>query len=499
MPDTAFPSELFLPFLKAEQSLPQYMVLFRAFQQAILQGDLITGAKLPASRPLAIALNISRNTVKTAYEMLQAEGYIETRHGAGSYVAQHFSHQNSPQKRKQTSANTATPTPILSDLAQRLQALKSSQTPSHGKLFSLALPCLKSFPWQQWQRHVNNAGRKMRHASGDSGVGNAMLRAQVADYLQVSRGVKCDAAQVMICSGSQQALYLALQVLVNPNEPVMVESPGYRGIDGALQSVGARKITVPADQEGFCLEQGLAQAKQSRVALLTPSRNYPMGYTLSLERRLQLIQWASAASDTNRWIIEDDYDSEFRFDGPPLTSLHGLGGEQQVIYIGTFSRILHPSIRLGYMVMPAALVEPFTLAKQYIDGGLSQLPQLALGEFMASGEFSSHVRRMRKLYQQRRDCLSELMEQSFGTRLKRVNSDGGMHSVFLLPEGYSDTNICQQAAAQGLAIKSLSGFYSEIDQPVTQGLVIGFAGFTPEEMARGVETLKAIILNQPPS
>ena len=488
MPSNDFPSELFLPFLNQESELPQYALLFRAFQQAILQSDLIPGAKLPASRPLSITLKISRNTVKAAYEMLQAEGYIETRQGAGSFVSErlpdHSKHiGNTPEADQKTNAK-----PALSAMATRMQAFQNKHSGSSGNLLAPTQCCVENFPWIQWQKQVAKAGRQMKFAPSSSAMGSDLLREQIANYLQVTRGVHCDAEQIMVCSGSQQALYLSFQLLVDPSDTVWVEDPGYHGITGAITSVNATSYPVPSDHNGFDLDHALRHQPHARAAVVTPSHNYPMGYTLSLERRLALINWAK---QNTSWIIEDDYDSEFRYEGPPLTALQGLGGKDSVIYTGTFTRILHPSIRLGYLVVPPALIEPFTQAKRYIDGGISQLPQLALGEFMASGQFASHVRRMRKLYQHRREVLNNAMEKAFAGQLKRVPSDGGMHSVFLLPPNYSDIDICQRTDAKGLGIRALSNYYN--GKAPQQGLVIGFAGYNDEIIKKGVSELASSI------
>ncbi len=487
-----FPSELFLPFLNQESELPQYALLFRAFQQAILQGDLIPGAKLPASRPLSVTLNISRNTVKTAFEMLQAEGYIDTRHGSGSFVSAQIPVPSKRLSDKQKPATKETVQPPLSDMAKRLQQFQTGHSDAPGKLLAPAQCCVDSFPWEQWQKQVAKAGRQMKFAPSTSTMGDDLLRNQIASYLQVTRGVSCDAEQVMICSGSQQALYLSFQLLLNADDTVWVEDPGYHGISGAITSVRANEFPVPTDQDGFEVNYAIKHKIDARAAIVTPSHNYPMGYTLSLERRLALIEWAKQHSS---WIIEDDYDSEFRYEGPPLTALQGLGGEHCVIYAGTFTRILHPSIRLGYLIIPPALVEPFTKAKRYIDGGISQLPQLALGEFMASGQFSSHVRRMRKLYQHRRKVLNDAIADALEGILKRVPSDGGMHSVFLLPPDYSDKEICTLTDRQGLGIRALSNYYSGTKPQ--QGLIVGFAGYNDEQLKTGIKVLASIITNQP--
>ncbi|WP_040879293.1 PLP-dependent aminotransferase family protein [Marinobacterium rhizophilum] len=481
---TKSPSELFLPFLKTGTGVAQYRNLFRAFQQAILTGDLASGAKLPASRALSQALGISRTTVKTAYEMLQAEGYIETRHGAGSFVSAQLPEPELRSEQTLAQQGDAGRPAGLSSMAGRLPPPGRLYDRAGPELLAPARPCLDSFPWSQWQRAVSRAGRRMKHESRASAMGVESLRREIARYLQVVRGVRCEAQQVMVCSGSQQALYLALQLLLDAGNPILVEQPGYPGIDGAIAAVGAHRIAVAADEEGFCLQNGLAQSPEARLALLTPSRNYPMGYTLSLQRRLELLNWAT---ETGSWLIEDDYDSEFRFDGPPLTSLQGLGGEHCVLYAGTFSRILHPSIRLGYLVLPQALVEPFHNARRYIDGGLSLLPQLALAEFMSSGQFASHVRRMRKLYRRRRDFLNRRVEEMFGGRLKRIEADGGMHSVFLLPPGSCDQALCHALQSQGLGIRPLSHYYDGLED--RQGLVIGFAGYSQALIERGLEIL----------
>lgn len=481
-----FPSSLFLPFQETSSELPQYVRLFRAFQQAIVKGDLAPGAKLPASRTLCAELGISRNTVKTAYEMLHAEGYVETRHGAGSFVATNLPLDTVSQEEDQTQQQGQT-APKLSEMAQ---VLVSVRTPNHmkkGALLLPAQPCVNSFPWSQWQRAVASAGRQMKHQP-NSVMGNGLLREQIANYLRVVRGVKCTADQVMICSGSQQAMFLALKLLVDPGDPIITEEPGYQGIDGAIAAVGASKVPAQVDEQGIRLEDGLQMAPDARVVMLTPSRNHPLGHTLSLDRRLQLLHWAKR---TGSWLIEDDYDSEFRFDQQPLTSLQGLGGQDVVIYTGTFSRILHPGIRLGYMVLPQLLLEAATRAKTYMEGGTSILPQLALAEFMASGHFASHVRRMRKLYHQRREILHNTIDTRLGTQLSLVPSDGGMHSVYLIPERWDDRRIRHLCEERDLGIRDLSRYYT--GQNKRSGLVIGFAGYTESEIETGIDRLTEAI------
>jgi len=478
-----FPSELFLPLLQ-EANVPRYIALFRALRQSIIEGKLIAGAKLPASRPLAQSLKLSRNTVKSAFELLLAEGYIETRRGSGSFVSDSVCvagpTANVIQNRPVTKSSAK-----LSNLAERLNWQSHHKVPYAKYLLEPAIPALAEFPWIKWQRAVNYAGRVMKHEMESSGLGSLQLRVQIASYLQVVRGVNCHENNILVFSGSQQAIYLSLQLLLDPGESVFVEEPCYFGIDGAVNAIGANKILIDIDQQGFNLKE--EKQHQANLAVVTPSRNYPLGTTLSLQRRIALLQWAK---DSGSWIIEDDYDSEFRFDGPPLTSLQGLDSAQRVIYAGTFSRILHPSIRIGYLVLPDQLVQPFSCAKALMQGNVSILPQLALAQFMAAGHFSSHVRRMRKLYHGRRNLLQELVAQYLCEYLTLVPSDGGMHCVYLLGAGYSDKVICQRARALGVGIKNLSDYYSSDNK--SQGIVIGFAGFNEQQQRRAIRALESI-------
>ncbi|WP_299205460.1 PLP-dependent aminotransferase family protein [uncultured Amphritea sp.] len=479
-------SERFTPFLEqGKTQRPLYRGLFNYIQQRILSAELPAQSRLPSSRELADLLGLSRNTVKQVYEMLQAEGYIETRHGDGSYV--------SPQLSLNRSTTQRTPDPhtrpiTLSAKSAQLEQIRPLYQQHKQQLLLPAVPALDQFPWQQWQRSVAHAGRQMKfHAERDF-MGEAALRSEIAAYLNATRGIHCDMTQVMICSGSQQGMQLAFSMLLNPGDRVLVEDPGFPGIDGAISNAGGIKLSVPIDHNGFRTDIALHNQQNARLAFITPSRNFPMGYTLSLERRLQLLKWARQQGCC---IIEDDYDSEFRFDGPPLTALQGLDGEHTVIYSGTFSRILHPAIRLAYLVLPPALVEPFNRMRGFMDGGLSALPQLALADFMARGAFASHLRRMRKLYKTRRSYLLQQVEQIFNGQLIWEPSDGGMHGVFLLPPGINDKAIVEQTMKVGLGIRPLSYYYDK--QVPRNGLVIGFGGYDEARIDAGLALLKSVL------
>ena len=479
-------TERFTPFLELDKTQsPRYRVLFNYIQQQILSGNLAAESRLPSSRELAELLNLSRNTIKQVYEMLQAEGYIETRQGDGSYISAQLSLSR---KAKQKNLNPDLKPIRVSDKSKLLQHIRPLYHQSSQHLLLPATPALDQFPWPEWQRSVGHAGKQMKFSSGRSLMGEPRLRQEIVNYLNNSRGVHCHMEQVMICSGSQQGMQLAFSMLINPGDKVLVEDPGFPGIDGAISTAGGVKVSVPIDRQGFRTDIALSNQQKARLAFITPSRNFPMGYTLSLERRLQLLQWARQRGCC---IIEDDYDSEFRFDGPPLTALQGLDGEHSVIYSGTFSRILHPAIRLGYLVLPPALAPSFMQMRGFLDGGLSSLPQLALADFMSRGLLASHLRRMRKLYKARRQYLLQRIEQKFSDQLIWEPSDGGMHGVFLLPPGMDDKAIVEQANTVGLGLRPLSYYYDE--QPALSGLVIGFSGYSEEQIDTGLNRLQPII------
>lgn len=477
---------LITPFINQTRiPRPLYRALFQYLQQAIISGKLPPDSRLPATRELSQMLGLSRNTVKQVYEMLHAEGYIETRQGDGSYVSGQLDREcvsdDGAKLNEQAIAIR------LSRKSQQLETLRALYHSDDEQILLPAMPALDQFPWTHWQRSVSLAGRQMKFTGAPSLMGNEALRHEIAAYLESSRGINCRSDQVMICSGSQQGLQLAFSMLLDPGDQVLVEDPGFPGIDGAISNAAGVKVSVPIDQQGFRTDL-LEQHPQARLAFVTPSRNYPMGYTLSLERRLQLLQWAR---NHQSCIIEDDYDSEFRFDGPPLSALQGLGGANHVIYSGTFSRILHPAIRLAYLVIPEPLIEPFCRMRGIQDGGLSALPQLALADFMARGHFSSHLRKMRKLYQQRRAHLLQRVEQEFAGLLQWEPSDGGMHCVFRLADGFNDQIISRATNRAGLGIRPLS-YYFDQQRPVN-GLVIGFAGYDEKRIDQGLASLKQVL------
>src|SRR5579884_3154326 len=382
--------------------VPFHRQLYDHLRASILSGQLQAGTRLPSTRALAQDLGISRNTVTTAYDQLLAEGYIESRVGHGTTVVPLL-----PEHLINVAPTHAAPlsaTPAHPQLSQRGQLIASASfMPASRSLltttppFRSGVPALDAFPFALWsqliQRHARNSFSAWGHYQ--QSYGYQPLREAIAAHIGVTRGVRCIAAQVLIVSGSQQAIDLAARMLLDPGDQAWIEDPGYPGTRNALLAAGATLIPVPIDTEGISVSQGRVLAPQARLVATTPSHQFPLGVTMSLPRRLELLEWARQA---NAWILEDDYDSEYRFTGRPLSTLQGLDGAQRVLYIGTFSKVLFPSLRLGFLVVPSDLVDAFANMLHTTTYHHSVLEQMALADFISEGHFARHLRTMRTLY-----------------------------------------------------------------------------------------------------
>lgn len=488
--------DLFIPLDThlSNKNQPKYEVLYEYIKEAICHGRLKKNDKLPSSRYLSKQMGVSRNSVIAAFDLLIEEGFAESRQGAGTFVADNIELKPLLGEAKKTHlSQTAT---RLSDVAKRIKTIdnQSSKKPDDlqktQSLFLPAQPALSDFPFKEWNAASVRSLRDPHTYSEQPAMGADLLRQQISEHLLITRGVKCCADHVMITTGSQQALAIVLNLLVTQDETVMLEDTGYQGIDGVLTSIGAKQTALPTDEDGVCFDPDDATVQQSQTLILTPSRCFPLGQTLSLTRRLAILEWAY---ETQGWIIEDDYDSEFVFSGHSISALQGLDTGGRVIYTGTFSRSMFPGIRLGYMVLPEALIDIFKKYKRFVDGGLSGPQQVAMGLFMKEGEYNRHLRRMRKLYKTRKESLDQLMQQSFPD-FPLVPSEGGMHSVYLLNELFCDQNICEKANDSGLGIRALSAYQRPIgNRSVKSGLILGYAGTSVEEMPAGVQLLQQII------
>ncbi len=476
--------------------VPLYRQLYERLRSAILAGRLETGARLPSTRVLASELGVSRNTTALAYELLLLEGYIESRVGDGTRVAYLQPEQQVSRNTEEHANMASVQMPMLSQRAQLLintpypGELDANQMKVGTNLFSAGLPDVTYFPYEIWARLITRHARQsLQSVSLYQGAqGYAPLREAIAAHIAITRGVHCLPEQIILTAGAQGALDLVARVLLNPGDLAWVEKPGYLGAYGSLLAVAANLVEVPIDEEGIDVEAGKQLCRDARLAIVTPSHQFPTGVTMSLSRRLALLEWARAAQ---AWIIEDDYDSEFRFSGRPLEALQGLDNARRVIYIGTFSKVLFPSLRLGYLVVPPALLKGFLAVRRFIDVHLPMLEQLALTDFLTEGHFARHLRKMRLLYLERRNVLVDALTRELGAMLDIGVPEAGMHLVVWLPDSIRAQTVADLVVAHGLYVQPISRF--NLQPPQRDGLLLGFASATPQMLRAGVKTLAQVL------
>lgn len=482
--------------LDQNASAPLYRQLYERLRAEILVGQLGTGARLPSTRVLASEMGVSRNTTALAYELLLLEGYIESRVGDGTRVARLQPEQLLQVTRNAEDQDTTdlsgTPPTVF---ARRGQLLVNTPYPGElyanrgscgTSLFRVGQPDVAYFPYETWARLVARHARRSLQAVSlyQNAQGYYPLREAITAHIGITRGVHCSPEQIILTAGSQGALDLVARVLLDPDDLAWVEDPGYLGARGSLLAAGAKLVPVPVDQEGIDVEAGRQLCRDVRLATVTPSHQFPTGVTMSLRRRLALLEWAREAQ---AWVVEDDYDSEYRFSGRPLEALQGLDNAGRVIYIGTFSKVLFPSLRLGYLVAPLELLKGFVAARRFIDVHLPLLEQMALADFMSEGHFARHLRRMRLLYLERRNVLVDALKRELGDILDVAVPEAGMHLVAWLPSGMSAQTAAHLAAANGLYMMPIS--QSSLRPLQRDGLMLGFASASPEELRAGVQTL----------
>jgi len=480
---------------------PLYRQIYEAIRRAILSGEFSVRMRLPASRVLAQQLGVSRITVVNAYEQLFAEGYLEGKIGDGTFVAAQLPDDLLHiEKRKITAANKSeNHLPLrLSPFGERLQSnVKSirTQTSAIFQPFQNGLTAVDKFPFEIWSRIAARLNRNLPREILGYGEpqGYLPLREAVAAHLTSARGVSCTPAQVIITSGAQQALDLTARIILSEKDSVWIEDPCYQEAKSVFAATGAKVVSVPVDEEGFNLSATPKRgAEKAKLIYVTPSHQYPLGVTMSLPRRLALIEWAKR---NDAWIIEDDYNSEFRYAGRPLASLQGLDRDGRVIYMGTFSKTIFPSLRIGCLVVPSDLVDIFTVARALNDVHSSLIEQAILTEFIAEGHFARHIRRMRTLYEERQKILIEECEKHLGDLLEVKKADAGMHLVGWLPEGVSGVNINRRAAKQNLKLAPISSYSSANELP-RDGLILGYTAFDKRQIRNAVRKLKAILVEE---
>ncbi|WP_370152891.1 PLP-dependent aminotransferase family protein [Ferrovibrio sp.] len=454
--------------------------LYGAIRQAVLAGELAPGERLPSSRSLAADLGLGRNTVVTACDRLVAEGYLEARPGAGLFVAADLPPEGIP--------GTMPPRPAGASRRPATPPVKREQAVAPLPL-TPGMPALDEVPLELWRRLTGQVLRRQGRGllgSGDP-AGLPALRAALAGYLAATRGVACEPGRIVIVSGAQQALDLAGRLLLRPGDAVALEDPGYPGAHAVFGGLGARLLPLPVDGQGLDPAALASLDPAPRLTLLTPSHQFPLGMTLPLARRLALLQLAATR---DIYLIEDDYDCEYRYAGPPLQALQGLGAGDRVIYAGTFSKVLFPGLRLGYVVLPPDLVGGFLALKRAADGFAPQMSQAVLAAFITEGHLAQHVRRMRMLYRRRRAALLDALGREDGGLLRLRPSEAGLHVVADFADRRDDRAAAAAAQAAGLGVMPLSRY--ALATP-SSGLLVGFAGDPEERIAGAVQRLLAVL------
>jgi len=485
-----------IPFIQLDDrdsATPLYRQIYEAIRRAILRGEFAAQTRLPATRFLADQLGVARMTVVNAYDQLFAEGYVEGKQGSGTRVAATLPDEmlRVRQEKVIRSKESARPRkPILSRRGRWLTLTTSKTVRGHSDknnyAFQDGMPAVDEFPFKLWSQL---AARRMRNPSrellgyGDP-AGYFPLRASIAVHLKTARGVHCDAEQVIIVAGAQQALDLTARVLLDPDSSAWLEDPCYPGARNSFLFAGAKVIDIPVDREGFDLARAIKHHKRARLVYVTPSHQFPLGITMSLSRRLALLEWAERG---NAFIIEDDYNSEYRYAGRPLASLQGLDKNDRVIYIGTFSKTIFPSLRLGCMVVPKVLTSAFITARALTDWHSPSLDQATLADFINEGHFARHIRRMRTLYKERQEILVAAARRELDGLIELVAAEAGMHLVGWLPKSVNDKTASAQARHHGVVAAPLSGFSP--NKLPRGGLVLGYTGVNSKQIKDGVKRL----------
>ena len=477
--------------INSSSDIPLYKQLYNAFRQSILEGKFSPGQKLPGTRSLASELKISRNTVVLAFEQLLLEGYIKGKIGAGTFVNEipdNFLNAKENVNRKKSEKKITTH--LISQLGSpelvHRNILREEIIP-----FQNGLPSLDEFPLKVWLKLNNQIAQTLSYAHLGYGeaAGYKQLKEEIAVYLRTYRAVKCNADQIIIVNGSQQGLDLIMRVLLEPGDNVWLEDPGYFGARASILFSNAQIFPCPLDNEGLNIEYSSKKYPPPKLIYTTPSHQFPLGLTMSISRRIQLLQYASK---NNCWIIEDDYDSEFRYSGSPLPSLQGMDKNNCVIYLGTFSKVLFPALRLGYIVLPdPQMIDVFVSAKSMMDRQSPMFEQMITSQFLKMGYFTRHIRKMRTLYKERQEFLINEIEKELGDSLKVNVSDAGMHIIAWLPENLDDMIISQKARENNLIAYPLSEYVLKFKQK--PGLILGYTAFDKPKLKSAIQILKKII------
>ena len=497
-------------FVRLDQrsGTPLHRQIYDGVRGAILSGTLAPGVGLPSTRGFAEDLGVSRTTVLLAFGLLRAEGYIVATEASGTFVARELpdallvaarppkaeAGYRHPSLSRRGEAIVASPRsgPRIGSRPRsfRIGVPTAPRIAPAPRPFRIGTPAVDLFPVTTWARIAARHLRRITTVMLDYGEpgGHRPLREAIAAHVGVSRGIRCSADQVILVAGAQQGLDFAARMLLDPGDAAWLEEPGYLGARSALVAAGARIVPVPVDAEGLDVAAGVRRAPRARMAYVSPSHQYPLGVALSLERRLALLKWARSAS---AWILEDDYDSEYRYGCHPLTALHGLDPDGRVVYVGTFSKTLFPALRLGFLIVPEDLVDRFLMARAVADQHPPALEQVLLTDFIVEGHFSRHLRRMRGIYQERLEALLDSARRHAAGALTIRSADSGLQVVAELAPGIRNVAVSAAAAARDVEASPLSLYY--LGESLTPGLLLGFASVDAERIERGMRQLVAAI------
>ena len=468
--------------------IPLYKQLAEELRCAVFQSRLKPNQKLPPSRLLAKSLEISRATVTQSYEQLLSEGYLETRSGSGTFVSSHLPDEYLQSKSIKRIISKSSELKILSRFAKDLLAVNRLEVlePQDEISFRFGNPSTSQFPIKLWQRllsrHCQNSPEMLNYIPDPAGY--FPLRMAIADYLGRSRAVQCSAEQVIVVNGSQQALDLIARLTIDLGDWVAVEDPGYLGARNCFKSQGANLQGVAVDSDGLNVEDLINHSQQFKLLYVTPSHQFPTGATLSLPRRLALLQWAQ---QTGTLIIEDDYDSEYRYGERPIPALQGLDQNNTVIYVGTFSKILFPSLRIGYLVVPTVWIPVVSRAKWLCDRQSPTLEQFVLTDCINEGHFERHIRRMRHLYDQRREILVNALKHHLDSRVTILGENAGIHLVIRIETISSDEVVIQKAANMGVGLTSTQDYY--LTDAKKGEFILGYAQLDETQIEQGIQKL----------
>ena len=488
-----------VPIIAVDRSskTPLYRQLYEGYREAILTRRLRPGERLPSTRRLAKELSVSRIPVLQAFELLLAEGYCEGKTGAGTFVSAVL-----PPGARVSSRGTE---PLVASTRRGVRTLSSGPASRVAAPepwlkgtgpFHLGRIALERFPFAAWGRLLAKHARRLDTALLGYGeaAGLPELREAIAAYVRTARGVACEPEQVLVVNGSQQALDLVARVLLEPGSRVFFEEPGYWGARDAFLAAGARLVPVPVDAEGLDVKAGIALCPNAQAAYVTPSHQFPTGVLMTASRRLELLQWARTSG---AWIVEDDYDSEYRYDSLPVAALQGLDRDARVLYVGTFSKVLAPGLRIGYLVVPPDLVERFRVVRWLMDICPPALLQAVLADFLVEGSFARHLRRMRALYRDRRAALVDAIRSDLGPVLRVEGERAGLHLLAVLTGAASDRELAYRAAEDGLNTLPLSSCY--LGAAKRQGFVLGYGGTEVEDIPGAVRRLARVLRGARPA